>query len=88
MFLSCNKTTEGSNTNKERQQEDWKNQKGRYSELYAPEFLELFTTEPVESLSEDQSAALKRMSRIVGELTSQHRDLFLRQASRKRVIDS
>lgn len=68
-----------------KQHEDLKNQKGRYSELYAPEFLELFTTEPVEALSADQSAALKRMARIVSELTSQQRDVFFRQASRKRV---
>ena len=68
-----------------KQHENLKKQKGRYSELYVPEFLELFTTEPIAELSADQSAALKRMARIVSELTSQQRDIFFRQASRKRV---
>ena len=56
-----------------------------YSDYSSFEYLELFTAEPVEALSPEQSLALKRMKEVVSKLTRDRRDLFQKQAGRKKV---
>ncbi len=48
-------------------------EKGRFAELYQDKYMDLFSTESMETLSEAQMSALKEMKRVVGRLTDLYR---------------
>lgn len=57
---------------------------GRYALLYDERYLRLFSCEPCSWLSQAQMQALKDMNHLVGDLTAQFRELFIKMAGWRR----